>query len=890
MIYTVKAADTDADGLDDDIESAGWTAEWYDCSNEWNRNHTNSSNFTPYTDYKCSEDPFGNITDGDCADDFGDRLWDLDARGIDTDGDGLIDWDYEDECRYCFPDPCPKHCNNYCAPEDADYWEMVVCGGCYDTISYVVVKDASNKIRFEGTSKLLGEGGGKFADVFTFNVSGSFTPLNATLKAGTLIRTITLNYVGDSDEEIGFKVTLVNVSGNIVTLAVESISPISALSHIEFEFPSNVQYTQSTYSSCRLLPRMIEFRELLADYIWKIQRLSYVFNVEDKFVPQLVFGLYSEWKYNDSDINFPDSWVNPAYNDSNWPSGDAYLGYNESLITTVLDYTANGHTIDNKTITYYFRKHFTINNLSALDLLEFNIDYDDGYVAYLNGYHLVNSTGSSTDHNTYVPYHESSIGDLPSQWGSYTLTAGDKSHLVEGDNVIAVEIHQCVPNSTDIVLGAYLADYENISAKGLLDNQADACSILSTTATDEDRLLRQLLTLWFNVVSSNICYMQFFCGNPFRTECASDYNKVWTLGCQDYASTISGCNDIDACTVEELIADAEDAIIDNATSQYSSVTDDMTLINDGSCLDCAVSCEPPENLEISLNADWESVDLTWDDAGASYYNIYYAEDPDLLINYEVGDALPSGMTKINVSGTNWTDWNAKDVKERYYRISSYINTSQSECLYWDIKGKFTYYFYGNTTNDVYARGNWMSITLDSDIRAVRDIMDACTALGGDPERVTRIERSQNKYAIVSDEADWRGAGTFLEPGRGYDVQVEANCNVTIVGGLLYEEVEKNLYFADGDISPGKKKSDYNPYFKADWVAANFVVPISDLTAHDVLYNVDSGKGEKIIDLAKDSSNAWELKHYVKDINDDVNLTRGKGYLIFVNDTATITLK
>lgn len=893
LICTVQAAivDNDNDGLDDwDDEFIGWTAEWYDCDNEWQRKDTNSSNTTPYTDYRCTSDGGGGTTDGDCADDFGDRLWDLDARNIDSDGDGLIDWDYEDECTYCFPDPCPKHCNNYCEPEDADYWETVVCNSCYDTISYIVVKDASNKIKFEATSNQLGEDGEKFVDLFTFDVSGSVLPFNATLKAGTLIRTITLNYIGDSDVAIGFKVTLVNVSGNTVTIAVESLCPKFALSNIEFEFPSNVLYTLNSYASCRVLPKMVEFRMLLDDYIWKIQRLSYIFNIEDRFVSQLIFGLYSEWKYNDSDIDFPDYWVNLTYDDSNWSSGDAYLGYNESLITTILDYTANGHTIDNKTITYYFRKYFTIDNLNTINLTEFNIDYDDGYVAYLNGYHLVNSTGSSRDHNTYVPYHESSIGDVPSQWDSYNLTEEDKSHLVEGENVIAVEIHQCQDNSSDIVLGAYLADYENISAQGLLDDAADACSILSTTATAEDILLRELLSMWFNVVSSNICYMQFFCGNPYRTECISDYNRVWSQGCQEYEEDITGCNGIDACTVEELIADAEDAIIDETTGKYSSVADDLALINDGNCLDC-VPCEPPEDLIISLNADWESVDLDWEAGRASYYNIYYSEDPTLLFNYEVGDILPSGMTKVTgITDTNWTDWNAIGVKERYYIVSSYLNSSQSECLYCFIYGKFTYEFVGNTTENVYSRGNWMSLTLDGDIRAIRDIMDVCTAVGGDPERVSRIDRSQNKYSIVSAEADWKGDGFIMEPGRGYDVQVQADCNVTIVGALLYNEVTKTLYYANEDVAPGKKKSDFNPYFKADWIAANFIIPVQNLTANDIFYNVENNYGEKLIDLVKDSSNSWQLNHYVKDINDDVNLTRGKGYLIFVNNTADITLK
>ena len=48
----------------------------------------------------------------------------------------------------------------------------------------------------------------------------------------------------------------------------------------------------------------------------------------------MIFGLYSGWYYDDSNTNFPDSWKDQSYDDSSWNTGQAYLGYGETLITT----------------------------------------------------------------------------------------------------------------------------------------------------------------------------------------------------------------------------------------------------------------------------------------------------------------------------------------------------------------------------------------------------------------------------------------------------------------------------------------------------------------------------------------------------------------------------
>jgi hypothetical protein len=310
--------------------------------------------------------------------------------------------------------------------------------------------------------------------------------------------------------------------------------------------------------------------EMIDDYLLRIQHLSIVLNEGDSLNTTVLFDPLSEWKYNDSDINFGDSWVNLGYDDSGWSSGDAYLGYNETEITTNLSY---GGDPTNKTVTYYFRKHFNIGNTSKIDSAKFSIDYDDGFVAYLNGNEFLRSTGASTDHYDYVPYHESSIGDNPGPWLFYELSPTEIGYLVDGDNVIAIEMHQTGPTSTDIALAAYLVSYENITGGGLMNNLSEMCDILSVTSTDEEELKKQLLTAWLNVVSADICYTQ----DIVHGESAA-------------------CGGISADAIDELIGAAENALITGQTSEYGDIAAELSLLNNGDCLGCVPEEEEEEGI------------------------------------------------------------------------------------------------------------------------------------------------------------------------------------------------------------------------------------------------------------------------------------------------------
>ncbi len=150
------------------------------------------------------------------------------------------------------------------------------------------------------------------------------------------------------------------------------------------------------------------------------------------------------WSYNQSGIDLGSSWYNTSYPDeSAWPTGAALL-YVESSDLPAPKNTLL--TVSSSKPTFYFRKHFTFSGDPAeVDHLELTTVLDDGAVIYLNGVEILQIR--LTDPVTFSTYAVK-VGDAVLEIFEAPATA-----LVNGDNVIAVEVHQNSSGSTDIVWG-----------------------------------------------------------------------------------------------------------------------------------------------------------------------------------------------------------------------------------------------------------------------------------------------------------------------------------------------------------------------------------------------------------------------------------------------------
>ena len=161
-------------------------------------------------------------------------------------------------------------------------------------------------------------------------------------------------------------------------------------------------------------------------------------------VDQTLIPAGASWFFNDSGADLGSAWRAPAYDDGSWSAGFAQLGYGDGDETTTLGFGGN---TSNRYITYYFRHRFLVSNPAEIATLNARLLRDDGAVIYLNGIEMARSN-MPTGAITSTTLASVAIGGTDeSLWHNIPL---DPSKLVAGINVLAVELHQSGPTSTDI--------------------------------------------------------------------------------------------------------------------------------------------------------------------------------------------------------------------------------------------------------------------------------------------------------------------------------------------------------------------------------------------------------------------------------------------------------
>jgi hypothetical protein len=168
------------------------------------------------------------------------------------------------------------------------------------------------------------------------------------------------------------------------------------------------------------------------------------------------------WKYLDPTVDQAgNGWQNAAFAETGWLQGPSPLGFgtggNYPEIATSGTPLTWGTDAAAKPITYYFRKKFTLPTAKALiSELKAQIRRDDGIALWLNGVEVArdNLPGSVGDgaiaHGTTA---SNSLNALPADLIERVLPLTD---LVEGENTLAVEVHQAAPTSSDLVMNLRL--------------------------------------------------------------------------------------------------------------------------------------------------------------------------------------------------------------------------------------------------------------------------------------------------------------------------------------------------------------------------------------------------------------------------------------------------
>lgn len=157
-----------------------------------------------------------------------------------------------------------------------------------------------------------------------------------------------------------------------------------------------------------------------------------------------------QWQYLVPSSAVDIQWNIPGFSAASWNTGPGGFGYGDNDDNTVLP---------NGTLTCFQRIEFTLSDTSIIKSAALTIDFDDAFVAYLNGVEIARSTISGQNPSWNQPsdgLHEAEIyqGNYPSP---IELTSNFLAqNLIQGDNVLAIQTHNESTTSSDLTSRVFL--------------------------------------------------------------------------------------------------------------------------------------------------------------------------------------------------------------------------------------------------------------------------------------------------------------------------------------------------------------------------------------------------------------------------------------------------
>lgn len=152
------------------------------------------------------------------------------------------------------------------------------------------------------------------------------------------------------------------------------------------------------------------------------------------------------WRYFPGIFQPPANWATPGFNDSGWILAPGPIGYGDGDDSTVIA----------PTISLYQRAQFNIADTSIIPTVGFLVDFDDAFVAYLNGKEIARfGVGAQ---NVPCAYNEYAYADHEAQNyqnGGFSALFIVPSNvldtiILQGANTLAIETHNSASGLDDL--------------------------------------------------------------------------------------------------------------------------------------------------------------------------------------------------------------------------------------------------------------------------------------------------------------------------------------------------------------------------------------------------------------------------------------------------------
>jgi len=134
-------------------------------------------------------------------------------------------------------------------------------------------------------------------------------------------------------------------------------------------------------------------------------------------------------------------WMNSGFNDAQWSTGSAPFRFGDGIGGTELTDMHEAYS------AVYLRTTFAAANVNELVKLELSVDYDDGFVVWINGERVLDVNAPAVlSHDAFASdLHESGIPES-------FLVDVESTKLLEGENTLAIQALNYSLTSTDFLM------------------------------------------------------------------------------------------------------------------------------------------------------------------------------------------------------------------------------------------------------------------------------------------------------------------------------------------------------------------------------------------------------------------------------------------------------
>lgn len=151
------------------------------------------------------------------------------------------------------------------------------------------------------------------------------------------------------------------------------------------------------------------------------------------------------YKYLRASANPASNWYTNTFNDATWTSAKSSIGFGYDDSTNIAVCRA-----------VYLRRKFTVTDITVIKKLFFEIDYDDAFVAYLNGVEIARSANIipvNPGYNAYLNPGRAAqmpLGKRPERFMVRNI------NLIKGENQLAVQVINLSDTSSTLTARAWL--------------------------------------------------------------------------------------------------------------------------------------------------------------------------------------------------------------------------------------------------------------------------------------------------------------------------------------------------------------------------------------------------------------------------------------------------